>query len=124
MSNRTFVETSPQIASSTPAQTTQGTDAAVVLAANPKRKGLLIQNTGTTVILLTFGAVLPTTTVYQVALPACTAINDGKGGIYFDESWVGVVNALSSASGGTMVITEFKTGLPDWNQASDWGTMA
>jgi cell division protein FtsA len=43
------------------------------------------------------------------------------GGIYTDDAWAGQVNAISSAAGGTIVITEFRLGSPDWNQASDWG---
>jgi len=124
MSNptRALIEGSPQASVSTPAQTGQGVAAAVILAANPKRKGLIIQNTGTTVIKLTFGATLPTTTAYHIALSACTGADDGTGGTYVDDSWVGVVNALSSGAGGTLVITELQTGSPDWGRASDWGS--
>jgi len=93
----------------------------MILQANPKRKGLLIQNTGTTVIKLTFGATLPTSTAYHVALRASTGADDGSGGVYLDDSWVGVVNALSSGAFGTLVVTEFKTGSPDWNRAADLG---
>lgn len=119
---RVFTTPSPQLAVTTPAQTAQGTDAAVILQANPQRKGLMIQNTGTTIIKLTFGATVPTATAYHVALRASTGADDGSGGVYSDDSWVGVVNALSSAGGGTLVVTEFKTGSPDWNRAADLGT--
>lgn len=118
----TLISGAPQSSVSTPAQTSIGTTAAVVLAERPKRKGLLIQNTGTTVIRLTFGSVLPTQTVYHVSLPACTVADDGTGGSYVDDAaYVGVVNAISSGASGTMVITEFLTGDPDFNQASDIG---
>lgn len=119
---RVFMEGSPQVSVSTAAQTAQSDTAAIVLAANAKRKGVIIQNTGTTIIKLTFGAVVPTQTAYHVALAACTGADDGKGGIYVDDSWVGVINAISSAAGGTLVITEFRTGSPDWNRAADWGS--
>jgi hypothetical protein len=119
--HRVWTEQSPQTAVSTPAQTSVGTDAALILAANPKRKGLMVQNTGTTIIKLTFGATLPTATAYHVALSACTGADDGKGGTYTDSACVLAVNALSSDAGGTCVITEFRTGQPDWNQSADWG---
>jgi hypothetical protein len=118
---RALIESSPQGAASTPAQTSIGTTAAVILAANQKRKGLFIQNTGTTVIKLTFGATLPTQTVYHVALAASTSADDGKGGVYVDDATVTAVNAISSAAGGTFVLTEFTIGNPDWNQACDFG---
>jgi len=118
---RALVEGSPQIAASTPAQTSIGTDAAQVLAANYSRKGLIIQNTGTTVIKLVLGSGTPTASVFHVSLKACTAANDGTGGAYIDDSWIGPVQAISSASGGTMVITEITTGNPDWNRAAYGG---
>lgn len=120
MASRAFIEGSPQASVSTPAQTVIGTVASIILVANPKRKGLIIQNTGTTVIKLTFGATLPTQTVYHLALMAGGA-DDGSGASYFESSWVGVVNAISSGAGGTFVLTEFETGRPDWDRAGDWG---
>jgi hypothetical protein len=119
---RNFIEGSPQVGVSTPAQTSVGAAAGLLIAANPKRKGLTIQNTGTTVIKLNFGLVDPTQTVYHLALAASTSADDGTGASYFETSWVGPVRAISSAGGGTLVMTEFVTGSPDWNQASVWGT--
>lgn len=119
---RQLVSAAPEVTASTAAQTSIGTTAAQVLAANAKRKGLIIQNTGTTIIRLLFGSGTPTQTVYHVALAACTAADDGKGGVHIDSSWVGAVQAISSAAGGTMVITEFETGNVDWNRASDLGS--
>ncbi len=119
--NRAFIEASPQASASTPAQSAVGTDAVLLLAANPKRKGLIVQNTGLTVIKLTFGATAPTATAYHVALAACSSGNDGHGGIFADDAWVGEVRALSSGGGGTCVVTEFTTGSPDWNQSGDYG---
>ena len=120
MANRVFVETSPQTTASTPAQTSIGTAAAVVLPADAKRKCFTVQNTGVTVIKLGFGAT-PTQTVYHMALQAAAGADDGSGGVYIDDSWTGVVWAISSSAGGTAVIAEFKTGSPDWIQASDLG---
>lgn len=91
---------------STPAQTSVGATAGQLLAINRKRKGLIIQNTGTTVIYLVLGPDTPTGTAYHVALKACSAANDGTGGTYTDDQWVGAVQAISSAPGGTCVITE------------------
>jgi len=118
----TFVEPTPQAGVSTPAQTSIGTTAGLALATNPKRKGLTVQNTGTTVIKLTFHPTdMPTQTVYDVALAAGSAADDGKGGFYSDDAYVGAVNAISSAAGGTFVIKEFTTGSPDYNQSGDRG---
>jgi hypothetical protein len=119
---RALVEGSPQIEASTPAQTAISDSAAQVLATNHKRKGLIIQNTGTTIIKLVLGTGTPTATVFHVALKACSAANDGTGGAYIDDSWIGPVQAISSAVGGTMVITEISTGSPDWNRASYGGS--
>jgi hypothetical protein len=94
----------------------------VILTANPKRKGLLIQNTGTTVIKLTFSATDPTQTVYDVALKGGTDADDGMGATWIDPHFVGAVRGISSAAGGTVVITEFTLGNPDWSRASDFGT--
>lgn len=118
--DRVFVEGSPQRDVSAPAQTSVGTTAGLVLFENPKRKGFIVQNTGTTVLKFTFGATLPTQTVYHLALKACTGADDGTGAAYFEASWVGTVNAVSSGAGGTCVITEIMTGRVDWNVAGDY----
>lgn len=121
MPSRALVDVAPQASCSEPAQTTIGTNAAVILRANPKRKGWSIQNTGTTVIKLSFGSTDPTQTVYHQALGAASAADDGTGGTWFDDAYVGEVRAISSAAGGTFVLSEFVTGDPDWNRAGDWG---
>lgn len=91
---------------SSAAQTAIGTTAGQILAANSNRKGLIIQNTGTTILKLVFGSGIPTQTVYHWALSACTAADDGKGGGWSDDSWVGAVQAISSGAGGTCAVTE------------------
>ena len=118
---RALVEGSPQQGVSTPAQTSVGGTAGIILVFNAKRKGFIVQNTGTTTLYLSFGATLPTTSVYHVALKAATGADDGSGATYFDDSWVGVVNAISSAPGGTCVVTETVSSGPNWDLASDWG---
>jgi hypothetical protein len=89
-----------------PAQTAVGTTAVQLLASNASRKRFMVQNTGTTIIKLAFGATDPTGTAYHVALAAGSGADDGKGGFYLDELWVGRVAAISSGAGGTVVITE------------------
>lgn len=118
---RSLVETSPAFAVSTPVQGSISTTAAVALAENQKRKGFMLQNTGTTTLKGTYGTTDPTQTVYHFALSACTVANDGKGGVLVENAWVGAVRIISDAVSGTYVVTEFTTGSPDWNQARDWG---
>lgn len=103
---RAEVEAHLRLTSSTPAQTAVGTTAGQVLAATSARRGLIIQNTGTTILYVVLGASTPTASVYHVALAACTGANDGKGGIYIDDAWIGAVQMIGSAAGGTCVITE------------------
>lgn len=93
------------IASTTVAQTSVGTTADEILFGNEKRKRFMVQNTGTTVIKLGLGRT-PTATAYHVALKACASADDGSGGMYIDEMWRGDVTAISSAAGGTCVVTE------------------
>lgn len=121
MAARLLSDPAPQATVSAPAQTSVSDTAGLVLSANQKRKGFTVQNTGTTIIKLAFGSTNPTQTVYHVALAACTGADDGLGGLYVDDAFVGEVRAISSAAGGTMVIAEYVTGSPDWNQAHDLG---
>jgi hypothetical protein len=119
--DRVLVEGSPQAHVSIPAQTTIGTTAALILPSNAKRKGVVIQNTGTTVLKLTFGLTMPTQSVYHIALRGGAVSDDGSGATYFEASWVGAVNAISSGAGGTLVLMELMTGSPDFDRAGDWG---
>lgn len=106
MSTIGFPTAVPRTVASTPAQTSVGAGAGQVLAANGGRKGLIIQNTGATIIYLTLGASTPTTAVYHIALKACAVHDDGTGGVYNDDAWCGAVQAIGSAGGGTLVIAE------------------
>lgn len=90
------------------AQVAQGTTAAEILAANASRVRFMVQNVGTTVIKLILGAGTPTQTAFHVALPAGGADNDGSSPVYIDTLWIGAVQAISSASGGLLVVTEFE----------------
>lgn len=121
MPERVLSDPAPQAFCSAPAQTSIGMTAARILAANTKRKGLFIQNTGTTIIRLSFGSTDPTQTVYHAALGACSAADDGTGGTWSDDAYTGEVRGISSAAGGTFVVAEFRTGSPDWDGAGDWG---
>jgi hypothetical protein len=103
---RSGIECIPRLSVSTPAQGSISTTAGQAVAANALRRGLVIQNTGATVLKICLGSATPTQTVYHVALAACTAGDDGKGGAYFDDAWTGAVQIISDASGGTYVLTE------------------
>lgn len=92
--------------SSAVAQTSVGTSAGSILAANAARKRLSVQNTGTTIIYLAFAGKVPTNTAYHVALPACGVANDGSSPVYIDTMETGAVQAISSASGGLCVVEE------------------
>lgn len=93
--------------SSAPAQTSQGTTAAQVLAANSSRKTVRIANTGTTILYFNeHASTEPTAAAHHFSLPACFAANDGLGGVYVSDVWKGAIRAVSSGSGGTCVITE------------------
>jgi len=116
---RMLVEGAPQKQSTTPAQTTIGAAAVLIAESNAKRKGFIIQNTGTSIIKVNLGPVDPTQTVYHVALKGGTAADDGLGAAYFDDAWTGQIRAISSAAGGTFVLTEFASGGPDWNASED-----
>lgn len=89
---------------SAPAQTVVTAVDAQILAANAARKEMMVQNTGTSIVYLTLGAV-STATAYHVALPACAAANDGTGGVYISDWWRGTVHAIASGAG-DVVITE------------------
>lgn len=105
MSN-TFHQSVPRRSVSPAAQTSVGAAAGQILAKSFVRRGLLIQNTGTTIIYLLLGTGTPTTSVYHIALKACAVANDGTGGIYNDDVWAGPVQAIGSAPGGTLSIFE------------------
>lgn len=103
---RALTEARSRNTASTAAQTSLSDTSAQLLAANNNRKGLVVQNTGTTVIKLILGAGTVTQSVYHVALQAAAAADDGSGGVYLDDAWTGAVQGISSAAGGTLVITE------------------
>lgn len=101
------VTTTPVTSSTatSPAVNTVDGTAETVLAANSSRKRFMLQNVGTTKIYIAFGAT-PTTSNYHLALPAGGSQNDGSSPVYTDEMWTGNVQAISSAAGGLLQITE------------------
>lgn len=123
---RALVEGAPQQGNSTPAQTTIGAAAAAVVARNEKRKGLVIQNTGTTILKFNYGTTDPTQTVYHFALKACSVADDGTGGVWLDDNWIGPVRGISSAGGGTFVLLEVTAAgnARTWDVNADWGSSA
>lgn len=105
MSN-TFHQSVPRRTISVAASTSVGAVAGQILAASVTRRGLLIQNTGTTIIYLILGSGTPTATVYHIALRGCTVAHDGTGGIFNDDVWNGSVQAIGSGGGGSVSIFE------------------
>jgi hypothetical protein len=78
----------------------------MLIRENSSRRELIIQNVGTTAIYIGLGFP-PTATNYTIALNACSAANDGTGGILVNDSWIGPVFVLASAaSGGAVNQTE------------------
>lgn len=53
----------------------------IAINANAARRGFMIQNSGTATLYVLFG-VGASTTVFHVALKACTANDDGSGGLH------------------------------------------
>ena len=103
------IEAIPCRTVSTPAQGSISTTAGTALADNPGFKGTRsIQNTGATVLKLVLGSATPTQTVYHYALAACTTGDDGKGGVWFSDTWSGPVQIISDAVGGTYVAAEIE----------------
>lgn len=88
------------------AQGSISTTAAQAVARRTARREVIIQNTGTTVLKLVLGTGTPTQTVYHVVLKAGTAADDGTGGVFISDTWIGAIQIISSASGGTYVLTE------------------
>jgi hypothetical protein len=88
-----------------PAQTSVGTVSGLILAANTKRKECIVINSDTTIIYLGLGQT-PSATAYHVALSACSTANDGTGGVFVSDLWKGAINAIGSASGGHVCVTE------------------
>jgi hypothetical protein len=92
---------------SAPGPTTIGTSSAQLLAANSNRKRMILQNVGTTRLYILFGAGTASAANYHIALPAGGNTNDGSSPPFVDTLWTGAVQAISSASGGSVQASEF-----------------
>lgn len=77
-----------------------------ILVANSNRKRFTLQNVGTTVIKILLGIGIPTQTAFHFALPAGGTDNDGSSYIWNDVMWQGAVQAISSGSGGLLLVAE------------------
>ena len=90
-----------------PGPTTVGTISTTLLAANATRVKVILQNVGTTKIFILFGAGVASDTNYHIALPAGGTANDGSSPLYVDVTWIGAIQAISSAAGGSVQAVEF-----------------
>jgi len=74
------------------------------IQANLSRTDVQIQNQGTNVLYVKFGTGC-TTTNYDVTLAACTVAADGKGALYSNTGYTGIVSVAGTSPSYT--ITEF-----------------
>lgn len=89
---------------SAPGSTAVSNTSSQILAANSSRKEVIVVNTGTTVIYLGLGQT-PSSSAYHISLAPCSSANDGTGGVYISDIWLGAINAIT-ASSGTVCVTE------------------
>ena len=87
--------------------TTIGTGSTTVVTASASTKRLSLQNTGTTVIYVLFGAGSASSSNYHLILPAGGTTKDGSSPIYSDIMWQGAVSVASSAAGGSLNVAVF-----------------
>lgn len=95
------------VTASAPAQVVVGTTPIQLLPANPNRKRFTLQNTGLTRHRIVLGTIAPTQTAYHFGLRECGTPDDDSSPLYVDDMWKGAVQVISSAAGGTIVMTEF-----------------
>lgn len=83
------------------------TTAGVIIAANAKRKGFMIQNVGTNTIFIRLGGTA-SSTVFHIALKGGTEDSDGTGGSFGQIDGGLVFKGLISMAGTTpkVVVTE------------------
>lgn len=105
----TFTSSPPASSTvSAPSQPVIGAVTSVqLLAANAARKRMRLQNIGTTVMYILFGAGSATAANCHIVLPAGGTSEDGSSSIITDDMWQGRVAALSSAAGGIVSVAEF-----------------
>ena len=84
-----------------------GTTAVKILDPNLKRKEFIIQNTGTTILAIKFGAPANFNAGdFHVILSASSASRDGSGGTFISDMWQGSVYIVSNNVSGECVLTE------------------
>lgn len=84
-------------------KTTTGT---AILAANPKRLWWGVINLNNAAVLVKLGAGASTTD-FDVPLKACTAVDDGSGGAFFDDTHTGAVSVAVAAGNPRVSLIEF-----------------
>jgi hypothetical protein len=92
---------------SAPSIVTVGTGSSTLLAANSSRKRLTLQNMGTRVIFILFGAGTASSSNYHIALPPGGTTADGSSPVYSDIMWQGAIQASASGAGGSVAVGEF-----------------
>jgi len=83
-----------------------GTTSVQAIAANAGRKKLILQNAGTTQLLVLLGSGTASNSLYSLILPAGGSTRDGSSPIYVDTMWTAAVQAISSSAGGILTVTE------------------
>lgn len=73
-----------------------------VLAANPSRNKMVLQNVSTQAIHVKLGAGASTTD-FSFILQAGAASRDGKGGVFTDDCYTGVVTAVAAVGTGNQL---------------------
>lgn len=95
---RLYVTTAPTQTSTAPqSNPTVGVAQSAILAANPSRKLMMIQNLGSNAIYIGFGNNITTVTGFQIP----------SGATFIDDHFLGVVNAISGTAGQDVRIVEF-----------------
>lgn len=108
----TISPNSPSQSSQTASQPNQVLVAATgaqVLAPNANRLEVLIQNVGTSAVMLVLGAInfpVLTGTRYHVVLFGGTSPDDGTGASWISDLWKGGIFAICPAGNGILAITE------------------
>ena len=62
------------------------------IPANPHRKSILIQNTGTNALYISFTNIVPSASAYDIVLRAGVANDDGTGGSLYTDGYTGIVS--------------------------------
>jgi hypothetical protein len=77
-----------------------------VLAANPNRKKVILQNVGTVPIYVFLGDADASSTNYSFVLQAGPVEADGRGGAFVDEVYSGAIRVLGASAGAKISVVE------------------